>query len=115
MIAEIVSVLGPPPLGWYKQLDAELLAEVEAGVKRIPTMDVDRYFRLTYSGDLAWEIMTEEEKAQGLLIDEDRPKPEFSTLELDHLTGLLQQLLRWRPEERMSAEEVLRNPFFAER
>lgn len=70
-------------------------------------MKLDRYFRLTYSGDLLEAIMTEEEKAQYLAALEDKPKPEFSASDLDDLSGILQQLLRWKPEDRITAEDVL--------
>lgn len=76
-------------------------------------MDLDRYFRLSYSGDLLEAIMTDEEKAENLAVEEEKPKPEFTVSELNHLSGLLQQLLCWEPEERITAEEALRNPFFA--
>ncbi len=76
-------------------------------------MDLDRYFRLAYSGDLLQAIMTDEEKAENPAMDEEKPKAEFTDSELDHLSGLLQQLLCWRPEERITAEDALRSPFFA--
>ena len=78
-------------------------------------MTINDYLRLVYFDEIGEFVLTEEEKAAGLLAERSETlKPDFSEESLQKLSALLGKLLQWRPEERLSAEELLQDPFFTD-
>lgn len=96
-------------------MNLDFQKSVENHRQDLPAITMDQYLRLVYIDELSKAGSRNDEKASSMLAEREVPlNPDFSEASLEKICILLEKLLRWQPEERLSAEKVIEDPFFTD-